>query len=646
MCGIVGIVSSGKVSKTLLRAMSESIQHRGPDGGGEWFSDDMTVALGQRRLAIVDLSTAANQPMVSKNGKLALVFNGEIYNHAEVRAELKALGVKGWQTSHSDTEVILMAYRQWGMPACLEKLRGMFAIALWDDDKQTLFAARDRAGEKPFYYTHTPDGRLLFASEIKAILEDATIPRTMDNEALFDYLSLLMVPAPRTLFKGISKLPAAHWMAFTPSNGTLKIHRYWDPLDAAEAYVSEHHIPPATVDMWAVHLRPLLEESVRLRQESADVPVGCFLSGGIDSSTVSTLAKRSVTELRTFAIGPDADYPSWPDETPHAEMMAKRIGSVHTTTRLKESDVLAMLPEFIHLQDEPVADPAAIPIYFLSKAATDSGLKVCQGGEGADELFVGYEDWMKFQKLDNWNRWIPLPAPVKQWLFERLVKQGKGHRFYTEYLRRAANNQPIFWGGAEAFTDWEKRQLLTQPPIRTTWEVIRPIWEAFKAKPRRRRGFWNWCSFVELHNRLPEQLLMRADKMTMAHGLELRIPLLDHHLIAATLATPVALRTPYGEKKHLLKAIVRGLLPDKILNRPKQGLRVPFEEWIVGAYGAYAHTVLKEFCDKTSVLKWGYVQKLFAMRRGQHVWYLLNLALWHKHFIRQEEIKAPVLKKK
>lgn len=628
----------------VLARMRDAMAHRGPDGAGEWFGADGTVALGHRRLSIVDLSTAASQPMVDASGQLALVFNGEIYNHAQVRAELTELGVADWQTDHSDTEVILMAYRHWGMPACLEHLRGMFAFALWDARAGVLVAARDRAGEKPFYYTQTADGALLFASEIKALLEHPKVVRKVDEEALFDYLSLLMTPAPRTLFAGICKLPAAHWMEFVPATGQLTTHRYWDPLDAAGRHGGHARPPAATAEAWAAHLMPVLREAVRLRQESADVPVGCFLSGGIDSSTVATLVggHTGKGKLHTFAIGPDGAYPSWPDETPFAEMMATRIGSQHTTTRLTEREVLAFLPTFIHVQDEPVADPAAIPVYFLSKAATDAGVKVCQGGEGSDELFVGYDDWMKFAKLTRWNK-LPLPRFVKKLGYKLLVKLGHGHRFYAEYLRRAGEGQPIFWGGAEAFTDWEKRQLLARPPRRTTWEAIAPVWRAFQRKNPAQQHFWNWCSFLELHTRLPEQLLMRADKTSMATGLELRIPLLDHELIAATLASPEQVRTAGGEKKHLLKTMLKGLLPDEILYRKKQGLRVPFEEWIVSSYGSFARRELEEFCATTPYLRWEYVQTLFEAGRGQHIWYLLNLALWHKHFIAQKPIAAPGL---
>lgn len=650
MCGIIGALSpKARIGKDLFRQMRDTMAHRGPDGAGEWFSGNGQVAMGHRRLAIVDLSTAANQPFLSRDKKLALVFNGEIYNHAELRKNLIADGVKKteWQTSHSDTETILMAYKKHGMPNALKHLRGMFAFGLWDAESETLYLARDRAGEKPLYYTILPDKTILFASEIKALIEHPKVEREVDEEALFHYLSFLMVPPPRTLFKGIYKLPAAHWAMVKPGKEPV-VTRYWEPLRAAEKFAEKNELPNASDEAgWLKLLKPLINESVKLRQESSDVPVGVFLSGGIDSSTIAALTAKcnGNQKLHTFAIGPEGEYPTWPDETPHAEFMAKHIGSHHTTVRLRESDVLGTLPPFIHWQDEPVADPASMPLYFIAKAATDAGLKVCQGGEGGDELFVGYDDWMKFQKLEEWNSW-PVPRFLKKIGYYVLVAAGYGNKFYAEYLRRASLGQPIFWGGAEAFTDWEKRLLLA-PRLRkkflhrSSFEVIEPIYTAFKKHTKKWQSFWNWCTYTELHLRLPEQLLMKADKMTMATALELRVPLLDHHLIAAALCTPPELRTKNGTKKYLLKHVMKGTVPDSILNRRKQGLLMPLREWVLSRYGPFAREILQDFCQRSGLLDWEAVDYLFRHQRGQHIWYLLNLALWWKHFIRQEAITPP-----
>ncbi len=646
MCGIAGLFQAkGGLTVSQVQPLTDALAHRGPDGGRTWLSAQGQVAFGHRRLSIIDLSNAANQPMLDGQGDatLALVFNGEIYNHAALRETLIGLGHTRWQTSHSDTEVILKAYRQWGMPGCLDYLRGMFAFALWDEAAKTLFLARDRAGEKPLYYTTLPDGTVLLASEIKALLADPRVPRQVDDEALHDYLSFLMVPPPRTLFKGINKLPAAHWAKVTAAG--IETHRYWDALDAAAQYAKTNPLPVTEAD-WLEHLEPLLRQSVQLRQEAADVPVGVFLSGGIDSSAVAALVGGHTKQgkLQTFAIGPDATYASWPDETPYAARMARRIGSAHTHVTLSEADFLENLPTLIALQDEPVADPAALPIYLLAKAATKAGLKVCQGGEGSDEIFIGYEDWLKFEKLQRWNRW-PIPRWLKTLAYRALVTVGFGQRFWVEYLRRAGANEPIFWGGAEAFTAWEKQQLLG-PKLahlkgRSSYQTIAPFATRFAAKPIAQQGFWNWCSWLELQLRLPEQLLMRADKTTMATALELRIPLLDHVLIAAVLNTPQALRTKGGSKKYLLKRLLDDVLPQDILNRRKQGLGMPLNDWVLRTYGTYARQVLQEFCATTGYLHWPAVERLFAQKRGQHVWYLLNLALWHRLAIEQLPLEVP-----
>lgn len=648
MCGIAGVYQpKGGLTEVSVLPLREALAHRGPDGGQSWANAAGNVSFGHRRLAIIDLSTAANQPMVEgqPGQELALIFNGEIYNHAVLREALIGLGHTDWQTSHSDTEVIMKAYRQWGMPGCLDYLRGMFALALWDGAKQELYFARDRAGEKPLYYTTLPDGTVLYGSEIKALLANPQVPRTVDEVALHDYLSFLMVPPPRTLLQGIYKLPAAHWAKVTAKG--IETYRYWDALDAAALYAKANRLP-VTEDEWVAHLEPLLRQSVTLRQEAADVPVGVFLSGGIDSSAVAALVggHTSKGKLQTFAIGPDATYASWPDETPYAERMAQRVGSAHTTVRLSEADFLNTLPAFIALQDEPVADPSALPVYLLAKAATKAGLKVCQGGEGGDEVFIGYGDWLKFAQLERWNRW-PIPRVLKRLGYWLLVRAGQGHKFWVEYLRRGAVGEPIFWGGAEAFTTWEKRQLLG-PKLaalqrRSSYSTIAPYAARFASKPKAQRGFWNWCTWLELQLRLPEQLLMRTDKTSMATALELRVPLLDHLLIAAMLNTPQELRAKGGNKKHLLKRMLAAVLPEDIINRKKQGLGMPLNDWVLHTYGRYAKTVLQEFCAETGYLHWPAVARLFAQGRGQHVWYLLNVALWYRHTIQQKPLEVPTL---
>ena len=650
MCGIVGALSwdtSFKLSEAYLTTLRDTMTHRGPDGAGVWLDGSKKIGFGHRRLSIVDLSAAGHQPMSDDSGQVVLCYNGEIYNHKDLRAELDATGKYTWRGT-SDTEVLLNAYLEWGMLA-LDKLRGMFAFALWDGRQKKLYLVRDRVGIKPLYYSFH-NNRLTFASEIKALLADPDQPRAMDEDAFFHYLSFLTTPPPRTMFAGISKLAAGQYMEVSP-DGTHSIHTWWDPLEHTVP-LPESGIETITEATCAQAVQNTLRDSVRLRK-AADVPVGAFLSGGMDSSAICSLfheteqteatADMPAKPVKTFSIGPDDNtYASMQSELPYARILSEHISSEHHEVLLTQEDFLNFLPAFIHLQDEPIADPSCVPLYFVAKAARDNGMVVVQSGEGADELFAGYEDWRKFVRLQQLNS-LPLPNRVKRFGFNLLNKLGKGHRFYSEYLRRGSENLPVFWGGAEAFTHTEKQQLLG--PVlkekfknRSSWEVIEPIWQKFEKFPQAKRGTLNWMSYLELHLRLPEQLLMRLDKMTMGTSIEGRVPFLDHNLVQLVLGIPQRIKYPGERRKHLLKRAVRGLIPDSLIDRKKQGLGMPLYDWFMGAYGYMAEEVLREFCQRTGYLNEQAVMRLWQQKRGQHVWYLLNAALWWKHFIAQEPL--------
>jgi asparagine synthase (glutamine-hydrolysing) len=376
MCGISGVLafksSNFEVTAEYLARMRDTMAHRGPDGAGLWISPNRRVGLAHRRLSIIDLSDAASQPMSNGDGSLEIVFNGEIYNHAEIRRELEALGRRRWKTNHSDTEVILHAFEEWGI-ACLERFRGMFAIALWDAKVRRLWLIRDRVGVKPLYYS-IHHGRITFASEIKALLQDADQVRAVNEEALFHYLSFLTTPAPDTLFAGIHKLPPGSFLTID-ADGQRHQERYWDVLE---------HTTPLTgmrEEEIAERLLGELRSSVALRTVS-DVPVGVFLSGGIDSSTNAALFSECAREqVNTFSVGYDRDYRGCQSELPLAGQMAGRIGAAHHQQVLTQQDFLDFLPRMIYLQDEPIADPVCMPVYFLSKLARDHGVVVAQAGE-------------------------------------------------------------------------------------------------------------------------------------------------------------------------------------------------------------------------------------------------------------------------
>jgi asparagine synthase (glutamine-hydrolysing) len=631
VCGIVGAVALGdtsfRVTEGWLVSMRDTMSHRGPDGAGVWIGEGGRVGLGHRRLSIIDLSAQADQPMSNEDGSLRIVFNGEIYNHAEIRRELQRLGGHTWKTDHSDTEVILHAYEQWGVE-CLHRFRGMFAFALWDARDHSLWLVRDRIGVKPLYYT-VHDGRLAFASEIKALLADPAQRRAVDEEAFFHYLSFLTTPAPQTLFAGIRKLPGGTWMR-VHQDGRTEHHTYWDVWD---------HTTPLTGASDAEIAERVLAElrtAVQLRKVS-DVPVGVFLSGGIDSSTNAALFSEGETSpVRTFSIGYDGDYASYRSELPYARRMAAEVGAEHHERLLSVDDLVSFLPRMVHLQDEPIADPVCVPVYYVSELARRNGVTVCQVGEGADELFCGYPAWQVFLRLQGYDD-LPVPSAFKRLGLAGLRAAGRAHSPAYEYLRRGAEGVPVFWGGAEAFTETHKHDLLS-PRLRahfagrSSWEALQPIRDRFESAAWE-TSHLNWMTYLDLRFRLPELLLMRVDKMSMGVSLEGRVPFLDHKFVELAMSIPSEAKTRDGNLKRLLKQAVRGVIPDEMIDRPKQGFGVPVHEWFLQALGDRVRAEVMEFTERTDLLDRAAVERTLAAGNALHGWYLLNLALWHKQYV-------------
>lgn len=612
------------------------MKHRGPDGCGVWVSPDSRIGLGHRRLSIIDLSDTAAQPMSNEDGSLQVVFNGEIYNHAAIREELEAIGGHVWKTDHSDTEVILHAFEEWGIE-CLHKFRGMFAIALWDSREQELWLIRDRMGVKPLYYSFH-NGRVNFASEIKALLKDPQQERAVNEEALYHYLSFLTTPAPSTLFAGIKKLPPATWMKIS-LDGSLQEHRYWDALDHC---VDVSHLNDEQI---ATKILDELKVAVRLRKVS-DVPVGVFLSGGIDSSTNAALFSGGSGEhVKTFSIGYEGAYDSYQNELNFARRVAKDVGAEYHEKLLTVSDLIDFLPEMVHLQDEPIADPVCVPVYYVSKLARDNGVIVCQVGEGADELFWGYPGWKTSLRLQHLND-LPIPKVFKRIGLSVMRGINKQLSFSYEWLRRGVEGQPVFWGGAEAFTEAHKAQLLS-PRLRkalkglSSWNAIEPFHQRFKAKAKGQHASWlNWMTYLDLNLRLPELLLMRVDKMSMGVSLEGRVPFLDHKLVELAMSIPESVKTRNGTLKHILKKAVRGVIPDEIIDRPKQGFGVPIHEWLLDKLGDEVRKELAEFCKDTDFFDKAEVFRLIEERKAAQVWYLFNFALWWKTYIKNQIVST------
>lgn len=631
MCGIVGALTFGdscfRVSETYLARMLNQIAHRGPDGSGTWVSSAARVGLGHRRLSIIDLSSSASQPMCNEDGRLWVSFNGEIYNYAEIRQELEDLGGHRWKTDHSDTEVILHAFEQWGID-CLQRFRGMFAIALWDDRNRELWLIRDRIGIKPLYYSFH-HGRIVFASEIKALLQDPEQTREMDEEALYHFLSFLTTPAPQTLFSGIRKLPAGAWMRVR-TDVSFEQSRYWDLWDHTSSLLgmSEEDI--------AARLLHELRAAIRLRKVS-DVPVGVFLSGGIDSSVNTALFSEGESgPVKCFSIGYDGDYCSYENELHYARQMASVAEAEYHERILTQQDLLDFLPRMVHFQDEPIADPVCVPVYYVSKLARDHGVTVCQVGEGSDELYCGYRSWKAHLQLQRWGN-LPLPGAMKGLGLLGLRLAGNQESRQYEWLRRNIKQLPIFWSGAEAFTETHKQSLLS-PRLQkkfaghSSWETLAPIYDRFQEKAWEKSAL-QWMTYADLSLRLPELLLMRVDKMSMAVGLEARVPFLDHKLVELAMSIPETIKTKNGTLKYILKKAVGGLIPDQIINRKKQGFGVPISEWFFGPLGHFVQSEVMHFCRDTDFLNRAAVMKVLKGRDPRPAWYLLNLALWWKHYL-------------
>jgi asparagine synthase (glutamine-hydrolysing) len=464
MCGILGwlcLSPSGQIDERLLARMRDSMSHRGPDGKGAWVSADRRVGLGFRRLAIVDLSAEANQPMENEDGTVHIVFNGEIYNHLHLRRRLEDAGHR-FRTDHSDTESILHGYEEWG-PRVVEEIEGMFAAAVWDSTRKRLFLARDRVGIKPLYFAWTP-GSFLFASEIKAILAMPSFSRDIEPISVYHYLSFLTTPAPLTMFRGVYKMPAGHRAIVEPS-GDMKAERYWDALPGAgEDHAELAKLSGSALQDYAVRrTRELLDQAIEKRMMS-DVPFGVLLSGGIDSSTNVALMSRHMDQpVRTFTVG--FSEHEHLNELQYARKVASLFRTDHHEVMVNEAMMRDYLPSLIVSQDEPIADWVCIPLYFVSKLVRDSGTVVVQVGEGSDEQFSGYRSYMLHLEMYRrfWRHFARLPDPAKRCfasVAHMITAVHDRHDPYIDVIARAGRNREPFWSGATVFSESRKQRLI------------------------------------------------------------------------------------------------------------------------------------------------------------------------------------------
>lgn len=616
MCGIVGIVSNTPQTQRAWLALGrDAMMHRGPDDAGEWWSADGRVGLAQRRLSIIDLSPAGHQPMHDALGALSIVFNGEIYNFADLRDDLIANG-HGFQ-SHSDTEVILAAYREWGTD-CLARFNGMFAFALYDARQQTVFLARDRAGEKPLFF-HQAMGVLRFGSELKALLADPALPRRINPEALDCYLAMGYVPGERCVLQGFSKVPPAHAMVFDLQTGQSRIWRYWQlpGLATAQAPLDE----AALLD----ELEHLLEDAVR-RQMVADVPAGVLLSGGVDSSLITAMAVRASSHVQTFTIG----FPGHGklDETEHARLIARHFGTRHTEL-MAEDATADLLPRLARQFDEPMVDSSMIPTFLVSQLVRQH-CTVALGGDGGDELFGGYGHYSRLLWMQRRLGLIPhvLRKGISR-AAEQLLPVGLRGRNWLQGLGvELQSGLPLIASYFDATT--RRRLMSAQGGGRAVAEDL------VKARVPVHPDLLQRATRMDFQNYLAEDILVKVDRAGMLNSLEVRAPLLDYRLIEFAFAkVPSHLKATAQDKKILLKRLTARILPPEFDRQRKQGFSIPLGVWLRGgAFRELFDDVLRDpqsMFDSRTVAGLLRGQEL-GRSNGERLFALVMFELWRREY--------------
>jgi asparagine synthase (glutamine-hydrolysing) len=635
MCGICGKIyfdESRAVTERELRLMAGALTHRGPDGEGVWVHDN--IGLAHRRLAIIDLRAMAGQPMSNEDGTVWITFNGEIYNFQELRHDLEARG--HIFRTNSDTEAIVHAYEEYGR-GCLDRLRGMFAFAIWDGRYRTLFLARDRVGKKPLFYFAGRD-RFLFGSEIKALLADRSIPIEPDPVAIDHFLAFGYIPAPFTAFRGVRKLPAAHWLEVR--DGHLEMGRYWKLRYTPKRKIS---LQDAIAELqWQI------AEAVRLRLVS-DVPLGAFLSGGVDSSAVvAYMAQAMDKPVRTFSVGfEEATF----DERPFARLVAERFGTDHTELVVK-AQVMDILPRLVWHYDEPFGDSSAVPSYAIAEL-TRRHVTVVLNGDGGDENFAGYDRYVinrRARRGDIVPFWARRELAA---ITRRLPAAWRRHQLFlklatvAEAMAQSPERRYVRWIGH--FAPSERKNLYTEA-FRAA--VLESDPEALFVNAFMRSDAEDWTDATldaDVNLYLPDDLLVKMDRATMAHSLEARSPFLDHILMECIASLPPTMKLAGKQQKRILKAALRGLLPDTVLNRPKKGFDVPISSWFRRELREMAHDMLLS----PRALQRGYFQSeavaalLHEHCAGQEnhaelLWDLLMLELWHRTFIDGEGLGSPI----
>lgn len=624
MCGVCGMLSpQHSVDETTIRSMTNSLAHRGPDDSDIWLDITHGIGLGHRRLSIIDLSTLGRQPMHSSCGRYVIAYNGEIYNFKQLRDELSVLGhtFRG----NSDTEVILATIVQWGLNVAVSRFVGMFAIAIWDRKQHTLSLVRDRLGIKPIYYGWA-DNRFVFGSELKSLCNCQSFNKTIDRESLRQYFRYGYIPAPRSVYKNARKLEPGTILTISTDRMTTHVERYWSVLDVWNKGACEPF--QGSLEDAEEHLERLLEEAVESRMIS-DVPLGALLSGGIDSSiVVALMQKRRSMPVKTFSIGYNE---SIYNESQHARAVAEYIGTKHTELFLTPREMLNVIPKIPHYWDEPFADSSQIPTYCVSQLTSDH-VTVALSGDGGDELFGGYQ---RYHWMENWKRLKKIPLQFRKALtplIKRIPRRAFGiagsigfkirwrldmlsltefNEFYRYFLSHNQHAHQLVLGASE-------------PPCSIT--------------TRHNMMFDDLLSQMTLWDAkmyLPDDILTKTDRASMAHGLELRVPLLDHRVVEFAATLPREYKVNNGIGKQVLRNILYKYVPSELVDRPKMGFGVPVAEWLRGDLREWCHDLLSsQRIKEQAYIDAGEVQRILkGFDQGEtmwchHLWDILMFQAW------------------
>ncbi len=629
MCGICGVVDfSGRrqIDNELIQGMLAAIYHRGPDDSGIFL--DGNIALGAQRLSIIDIS-GGHQPISNEDKSIWIVFNGEIYNFQELRYFLERKGHRF--RSRSDTEVVLHLYEEYG-PQCVERLNGMFALAIWDKDKKTLFLCRDRLGIKPLYYTES-QGEFIFASEIKSILRHQRVSKEIDPVSLSQYLTHEYVPSPNSIFKKIKKLPPAHMLIYR--NGNVGVSCYW------EIGSFQGREGPRDEQECISQFSSLFKESIKRRLIS-DVPIGIFSSGGIDSSAIVAFVRQiQGNRLRTFSIG--FNEPSF-DESQYSDEVSRVFDTEHHSQVFDTKDMLGFLPDVVRMLDEPFGDASIFPTYLLAKFAKGY-ITVALGGDGGDELFFGYPTYQA-HKIADYYRYIP--QRMHRFLSRRIVSNlpvSMDNLSFDYKLKRFMYGLPysvdirhMVWIGS--FAPEEKHRLLSRQVIEgfKDSDGLSPAVEALKVD--RSCNVWDRLQYLYIKTYLQDDILFKIDRASMAHSLEARLPYLDHKLVEFICGLPIRYKLKGLKSKYLLKKSMQGILPRRIINRRKKGFGVPVAFWIKNELKELVLDVFNESdIKREGLFNFDYISNLLKQHfenkkdNRKEIWTLLMFELWYREYM-------------